>query len=363
VSDIQPDSDADRRIDTEADGKIERALAQSPGHTTRQATTVAAILAESPLPAIDTRALLCHALGWRRTELITRSDQPLAAAQIDACQALIARRFAGEPVAQLVGTREFFGRDFIVTPAVLIPRPDTELLVELALEAIDAHATARNLPPKTLDPTYVPPSPSRSKAAQTSAITVLDLGTGSGAIAVTLAAERPMISVLATDRSAEALLVAQRNAATILDAKDPSSAFASHRIAFVQGDWFVALDALGEKGRADRMSSPLNNDLRFDVVVSNPPYIAAHDRHLLSGDLRFEPVGALSDGGDGLSDLRHIADGAGAWLKPSGQLLLEHGYDQGLAVREILAAAGFIAIRTIRDLAEHERVTLGVWPA
>jgi release factor glutamine methyltransferase len=311
--------------------------------------------------------LLCHALGWRRTELITRSDRPLAPEQVGTCELLIARRFAGEPVAQLVGTREFFGRDFLVTPAVLIPRPDTELLVELALEAIDAHSGTQTVLSKALDPAHVLLATARSNAAQASVVSVLDLGTGSGAIAVTLAAERPMIAVLATDRSKEALLVAERNAITILGGKHASPARtggpslpAGQRIAFVQGDWFAALHALDQKDRTERFGDA---ELRFDVVVSNPPYIAAHDPHLLSGDLRFEPAGALTDGGDGLSDLRHIAHGAGVWLKPGGRLLLEHGYDQGLAVREILEAAGFTAIQTVCDLAEHERVTLGVWPA
>ena len=339
----------------------------SAGQTTVQPTTVADLLARSPLPAIDTRALLCHALGWRRTQLITRSDALLASAQIVACQALIARRLAGEPVAQLVGAREFFGRDFIVTPAVLIPRPDTELLVELALEAIDAQIASLAGIPSGRPPSNVPisPLPRRSSAR------VLDLGTGSGAIAITLAAERPMIAVLATDRSAEALHVAQRNAEVLLsgiDGGNATSSSASHatrcagqRMRFAQGDWFEALGALREESQVSDATS-YGDTLRFDVIVSNPPYIAAHDPHLLSGDLRFEPAGALSDGGDGLNDLRHIANGASAWLRPGGQLLLEHGYDQGLAVRQILSAAGFTTIRTMHDLAGHERVTSGVWP-
>ncbi|MGU7776038.1 peptide chain release factor N(5)-glutamine methyltransferase [Burkholderia sp. MR1-5-21] len=274
------------------------------------ATTAVDLLRASPLDPVDARVLLTHALGWTRTQLITRGDEPLDAAAVERYRALEARRVAGEPVAQLVGVREFFGRPFDVTPDVLIPRPETELLVEAALDAIDGVAHPA----------------------------VLDLGTGSGAIAVSIAAERPDARVWALDRSPAALSVARRNADKLLDAHRPGGL-----LHWLQSDWYAALDP----------------SLAFNAIVSNPPYIAEHDPHLLQGDLRFEPRGALTDDADGLSAIRTIVAGAGAFLKPHGSLWIEHGYDQADAVRALLAARGFVAIRSLADLAAIERTTGG----
>lgn len=277
-------------------------------------TNAATLLRASPLPPLEARILLGHALGWRRTELITRSDETLDAALVVLYQTLEARRLAGEPVAQLVGAREFFGLDFEVTPDVLIPRPDTELLVETALRALEGMPRPR----------------------------VLDLGTGTGAIAVAIASTRPDAQVWAVDRSAEALAIATRNASRLLDAKRPGGA-----LRLTQGDWYGALEA----------------SLRFDLIVSNPPYIASGDPHLSEGDLRFEPRGALTDEADGLSAIRVIIAGAAARFAPQGgQLWIEHGYDQAAAVRALLEAHGFERVRSERDLADIERISGGVMP-
>ncbi|MCP3725420.1 peptide chain release factor N(5)-glutamine methyltransferase [Paraburkholderia sp. CNPSo 3272] len=275
-----------------------------------EAVTAEALLRATPLPALEARILLMHVLGWRRTELITRGDEALDAARVDAYRALEARRVRGEPIAQLVGAREFYGLDFDVTPDVLIPRPDTELLVETALAALEGIAQPR----------------------------VLDLGTGSGAIAVALAAARPDARVWAVDRSAAALEVAARNAAKLLDAQRPGGP-----LAFVAGSWYDTLDAA----------------LRFEAIVSNPPYIASGDPHLEQGDLRFEPRGALTDEADGLTALRAIVAGAPARLAPGGVLWMEHGYDQAAAVRALLNDAGFRDVRSERDLAGIERISGG----
>ena len=275
--------------------------------------TPAALLRASPLPSLEARILLTHVLGWRHTQLITRSDEALDGSVIEQYRALEARRVAGEPVAQLVGAREFFGLDFEVTPDVLIPRPETELLVETALAAMENISRPR----------------------------VLDLGTGTGAIAVAIASIRPDAQVWALDRSAEALAVATRNAKRLLDAKRPGGA-----VDLQQSDWYSSLDAA----------------LRFDVIVSNPPYIASGDPHLSEGDLRFEPRGALTDEADGLSAIRKIVAGAPTRLTANGVLWLEHGYDQAEAVRALLTAQGFMQVRSEHDLAGIERISGGRWP-
>ena len=239
--------------------------------------SLAQVLAHSPLDPLETRILLGHALGLSRVQLITRADQLLNAADAARLDALFARRLAGEPIAYLTGEREFYGLGFRVTPAVLIPRPDTELLVELACARLPRNGS------------------------------VLDMGTGSGAIAVAIAHARPDAQVSALDASAAALEVARGNAARNGVA-----------VEFLQSDWYAALSL-----------SPR----RFDMIVSNPPYIVAGDSHLSEGDLRFEPVDALTDHADGLSALRAIVAGAPAFLAPGGWLLLEHGYDQAPPVR------------------------------
>ncbi|VXC46024.1 N5-glutamine methyltransferase, modifies release factors RF-1 and RF-2 [Burkholderia sp. 8Y] len=273
-------------------------------------TTAADLLRASPLPMLETRVLLTHVLGWRRTELITRDAETLDPAAVAQFEALAARRGAGEPIAQLTGKREFFGLDFDVTPDVLIPRPETELLVETALEAIAGTPNAR----------------------------VLDLGTGTGAIAIAIAHARPDARVFAVDRSSAALDVARRNAQRLLD-----SARAGGALAFIESDWTANVDA----------------SLRFDAIVSNPPYIACDDPHLAQGDLRFEPRGALTDEADGLSAIRVIVETAPRLLAHTGALWIEHGYDQADAVRRLLAARGLTAVRSMRDLAGIERISGG----
>jgi release factor glutamine methyltransferase len=276
------------------------------------AATVAELLRASALPPLEARILLGHALGWRRTELITRADQTLAAEAVAAWRALEARRAAGEPVAQLVGAREFYGLDFEVTPHVLIPRPETELLVETALAALAGVAEPR----------------------------VLDLGTGTGAIAVALAYARPDAQVWAIDRSGEALQVALRNVARLVEPTRPGGS-----LTVLQSDWYAALDPV----------------LRFDIIVSNPPYIASGDPHLEQGDLRFEPRGALTDEADGLSAIRAIVANAPDWLAAHGALWIEHGYDQAAAVRALLSGRGFASVRSECDLAGIERISGGMF--
>lgn len=251
--------------------------------------------------------LLAHLLQRPSAWLFAHGDAPLDAAQCDAFEALCRRREAGEPIAYIVGRRGFWTLDLEVSPATLIPRPETERLVELALARL-------------------PAGPAR----------VLDLGTGSGAIALAIAAQRPDARIVATDASAAALDVARANARRL----------ALHNVQFRQGDWLAPV--AGE---------------RFDLVASNPPYIAAADPHLSRGDLRFEPPAALASGADGLDAIRTIAAGAVAHLAPSGWLLVEHGFDQGAAVREVFTGAGLVAAQTAQDLEHRDRVTLARAPS
>jgi release factor glutamine methyltransferase len=274
-------------------------------------TTVVDLLRASDLPALETRILLEHVLGWRRTELITRDAELLEDESVAAFEALSKRRVAGEPIAQLVGSREFFGLQFEVTPDVLIPRPETELLVETALEVIASIDTPR----------------------------VLDLGTGSGAIAVAIAHERPQAHIWAVDKSPEALAVAAQNALNLLGVDRP--------LTLLESDWTEALDP----------------SLRFDLIVSNPPYIALGDPHLSEGDLRFEPRAALTDEADGLAAIRTIIQRAPFLLRPGGSLWLEHGFDQAEQVRALLTARGMSEVRSVRDLAGIERISGGVFAA
>jgi release factor glutamine methyltransferase len=273
-----------------------------------------ALLATSALPRLDARALAEHASGRSRAWLIAHGDEPVPRGQADAFRALAARRRAGEPLAYLVGWREFRGRRFAVSPAVLVPRPETEGLVDAAL--------AR------LNPTGRDGAPPR----------VLDLGTGSGAIAVSIALERPGAALTATDASADALAVARSNAA----------ALGAPPIDFRLGDWWAALPG---------------DAAPFDLVVSNPPYVAAADPHLLDGSLRHEPPAALAAGREGLDAIDAIVAGAAARLAPGGWLLLEHGRDQGAAVRGRLASAGFEDVATLPDLQGLDRIALGRRPA
>jgi len=262
-------------------------------------TTLTTLQKQSPLDTLETRILLMHALRLSRTQLITQSDRALTEQEAAEVAALFQRRVAGEPIAYIVGVREFYGLPFRVTPAVLIPRPETELLVELTIEHL----------------------PQQGR--------VLDLGTGSGAIAVAIAHVRPDATVTALDVSAEALAIAQGNA--------ESNAV---RVDFLLSDWYDAV-----AGR------------RFNVIVSNPPYIVAGDTHLAQGDLRFEPLGALTDHADGLTAIRQLCAGARDHLEPGGSIYIEHGYDQAEAVRALLSRHGFANVQSWRDLAGIERVS------
>jgi release factor glutamine methyltransferase len=262
--------------------------------------TVAQLLAASGLPTAEARALLAHRLAVPRERLIARPAAAVDCAAAADFAAAAARRAAGEPLAYLLGEREFYGRPFTVTPEVLVPRPETELLVDLALERL------RGLPHPR----------------------VLDLGTGSGCVAVTLALEHAGARVTATDASTAALAVAQGNAARHGAA-----------VQFRHGDWYAALPPNAE----------------FDLIVSNPPYVAAGDPHL--AELRYEPAVALTDGADGLGCLLLVVRGARAHLAARGWLLVEHGHDQAGAVHGLFAAVG-LAGASRADLQGHLRVTL-----
>ncbi len=269
-------------------------------------TVVAALdEAAADIGRVDARVLACHLLGVDRAWLAANPMHVLTESQDARLDLLVAQRVLGHPVAYLVGSREFYGRDFAVDPAVLIPRPETETLVEAALERLAPGQAA------------------------------LDLGTGSGAIAVSLACERPGAAVTAVDASAAALSLARANAGRL-----------GAPVEFAEGHWYGPV-----AGR------------RFDLVVANPPYVAAGDRHLAEGDLRFEPAAALTDGSvDGLGAIREIVAGAPGHLKSGGWLLIEHGYDQAGACRDLLAAAGFVELLARADLAGIPRVAGGRRP-
>jgi release factor glutamine methyltransferase len=255
---------------------------------------------------LEAQILIAHALDVERAWLIAHDRDVLTIAQLDAIEGLIARRANGEPVAYMLAEREFYGRTFKVTPDVLIPRPETELLVEAALEHLPENIPCR----------------------------ILDLGTGSGAIAISLALLRPLSTVLAVDASPAALAIAQENARLL----------GAANVECVTGNWYAMLDVK-----------------KFDIIVSNPPYIAASDPHLASGDLRFEPRQALASGADGLDDLRQIISGAPAHLAEVGWLLLEHGCDQAQTCRSLLTDSGLSDVHTWRDLAGISRVSGGRW--
>jgi len=267
-------------------------------------TTVSRALAASGLVPFEAKLLLAHVLGRDRAWLAAHADETVASEQAKAFDALARRRRNGEPVAYLIGRREFYGLDLEITPDVLIPRPETELLVELAL----------------------------ARLPDDRAIRVLDLGTGSGAVALAIAAARRGAHVVGTDVSLPALALAARNAARLrID-----------NVTFVESDWFAALA-----------------DERFDLIAGNPPYVAAGDPHLTEGDLRYEPQHALTAGADGLNAVRTIVAASPAHLAAGGWLLLEHGHDQADVVGALLRDTGFADIGAARDLAGILRVSYG----
>ena len=261
---------------------------------------------ETGLPLNEVRRLAQHVMNFTRAELLTREDQDITDAQHREFHSLLARRVEGEPIAYLTGTQEFYGRPFKVGPAVLIPRPETEELVEKILAS---------LPRRT---------PTQTK------LRVLDVGTGSGAIAITLALERQNdLEVHACDVSEKALLVATQNAADL-----------KAEVRFRESDWLSAFE----------------NEAAFDLIVSNPPYIVYGDPHLHQGDLRFEPAVALTDFSDGLSAYRALANAAMRFLAPDGVLWVEHGYHQRQAILECFTAAGLCQLESHQDLAGIDRM-------
>jgi release factor glutamine methyltransferase len=271
----------------------------------RHPVTIASALREAAarIPASEARLLLAHALAAPRSHLVAHPERALERVAHDRFDAFVERRAGGEPVAYIVGEREFWALALRVSPAVLIPRPETELLVERALEVLpDAAPSA-----------------------------VLELGTGSGAVAIAIARERPRARVLATDVSADALLVARDNAQR-------------HGVtaSFVAGDWLAPV-----------------GEARFDLIVSNPPYVPSADAHLGRGDVRFEPRVALDGGRDGLDCIGRIALDAYSRLAPGGWLALEHGFDQGAACRSLLTDAGYEGVRDWVDLSGQPRVCMG----
>ncbi|TDR29016.1 [protein release factor]-glutamine N5-methyltransferase [Hydromonas duriensis] len=271
--------------------------------------TIQHLIQHANVEPLEARMLMQYVTGYSRASLISRGHDVLPASQAQQFTALVARRVQGEPMAYIIGQREFYGRPFKVTPDVLIPRPDTETLIEHVLQHCGWGAEH--------------------------ALNVLDMGTGSGAIAVTLACERPHWRVSALDISNAALSVAAENAEQL-----------GAQVTFMHSDWFSAWAA--------HETHPT-----FDIIVSNPPYVAALDVHLQQGDVRFEPRMALTDEADGLRHYKSLVQTAPDYLKAGGQLWFEHGYDQAQAVREALMDAGFIDVNTIRDLAGHERVSGG----
>lgn len=253
---------------------------------------------------IEVQMLLQSVLKVSRAYLLAHPERELSEAEEAAYRALLQRRLTGEPMAHILGEREFHGLNFKVTSATLIPRPETELLVELGLEKLSRYEMGR----------------------------VLDLGTGTGAIALSIAHVRPEMEVVAVDASAAALEVARENAQRL----------GTGNVTFAQSDWFSTLSGQ-----------------RYELIVSNPPYVATDDMHLSQGDVRFEPLSALASGVDGLDDIRRIVAEARDFLVPGGWLLLEHGFDQAAAVQELLKRAGFGNIFSQADLAGMDRVTGG----
>ena len=257
-------------------------------------------------PRLDAELLLNHLTGWSRTSFRAWPERELDGPVVEAFLDLVQRRVQGEPIAHLTGEQEFWSLPLQVNKSTLIPRPDTECLVEAALTLpIADHAR------------------------------VLDLGTGTGAIALALASERPRWRVEACDVQADAVALATANAARL-----------NLPVTVRQSHWFADLP-----------------EARYHLIVSNPPYIRSGDEHLDQGDVRFEPDTALVSGADGLEDIRHLISTAPNWLEPHGWLVLEHGYDQGDVVRALVSKAGFSCVETRQDYGQRDRLTLGCWAA
>ena len=264
---------------------------------------------------IEAYMLLQQVLGVNHAWLISHENDAIENSREEAFKALFNRRLNGEPIAYILGHREFYGLDFLVTPDTLIPRPDTETLVEAVLAKIPVAYPANFL--------YAE-------------ISVLDLGTGSGAIALAIAKNRPEVLLTAVDASIGALEVAKKNAQNL----------AISNVQFVLSHWF------------DGLADENNGCAKFDIIVSNPPYIEQNDIHLSQGDLRFEPISALASGEDGLDDIRQIIDNCLIYLKPQGWLMLEHGCNQAESVADLMAETGLTCIVTIKDLGGNDRVTI-----
>ncbi|MDE1337891.1 peptide chain release factor N(5)-glutamine methyltransferase [Vibrio aestuarianus] len=258
----------------------------------------------SDSPSVDAAVLMCHVLDKPRSYLLTWPEKLLTAEQQQHFEQLLSRRFAGEPIAYIVGEREFWSLPLKVAPSTLIPRPDTERLVEVAL----------------------------AKSNQIYG-DILDLGTGTGAIALALASELPGRRVVGVDLRPEAQALATENAQRL----------AITNVTFLQGSWF----------------EPIEPGTKFALIVSNPPYIEENDPHLTQGDVRFEPLSALVAKDNGLADIKYITEYARGYLQPQAWLVFEHGYDQGQAVREILVSLGYYNVVTEKDYAGNDRVTLG----
>jgi release factor glutamine methyltransferase len=259
---------------------------------------------ESIEASLEANLLCQHALSVNRAWLIGHESDALEDSQQIAFETMVKRRLNGEPIAYILGFREFYGLPLKTSPATLIPRSDTETLVEAAFEKIPQNAN----------------------------FNLLDLGTGTGAVALAIAKNRPSCNVTAVDVSTDALSVALEN----------MQALQLHNVSLIESNWFSAF-----------------KDERFDVILSNPPYIAQDDPHLKLGDLRFEPISALASGVDGLDDIRKIIDEAPKYLNPNGWLMMEHGYDQADAVATLLQARGFKKIEHAKDIAGTQRVTFG----
>lgn len=261
----------------------------------------------SESPSLDAAVLLCHALDKPRSFLLTWPDKLLDTEQLTQFASLLERRLGGEPVAYIVGEREFWSLPLDVAPSTLIPRPDTERLVEIALDK-----------------------------ASDSEGDILDLGTGTGAIALALASELPNRKVWGVDLKEDARQLASSNAKKLNISN----------CEFRSGSWF----------------DPIESGTQFALIVSNPPYIEKSDPHLSQGDVRFEPLSALVADDNGLADIKYISEVARSYLQPGGWLMFEHGYDQGLAVRDLLALLGYDQVETFKDYGNNDRVTIGLWP-